>query len=194
MNAIALQKYRSAGKEVSIQSCDLRDFPSNGEPFDVIVAVNCLYTLEEPEVVLGKLFDRLEPGGYLFCIDLGRSIDTASWVKELVKHSVNVRGLIHTVRLAISLRQAFLENLSIEKAQNAGKFWEHSPDEFRQLFERRGFSIVQQSVCYRDKCDQIVGQRPPSISVDRFLQGDGNQNQSRSRDTDHAPESRSGSR
>ena len=157
MNELARTKYGVAGfTNVEIVSKDLALFPAGRGPFDLIIAVNCLYTLGEVGPTLDSIRNSLKPDGMFYCIDIGRPLDTYSWARELFLRSLKQRGFFKTIGLLFRLRQAVIQNKAIDKSQSSGAFWEHSPDSFKRAMEIAGFAILEQGICYRDICDWAI--------------------------------------
>lgn len=171
MNRIAEEKYASCGHQVEVLQSDATQLDREAS-FDVVIAVNTLYTMSDYSKALDAIFLALKPDGYFFCIDLGRELDTSSWVRELVKYNIRQRGGWNTAKLVYSLLEVINQNRKIDRAQASGAFRGHSSDSFREMFEAAGFHVIRQGVCYRDKCDLLIARRPAGVLVDPIIQRD----------------------
>ena len=167
MNEIASRKYKTlSATTINVTSSDLAAYPLDQGPFDAVIAVNTLYTLSAPNEFLEKIIESLKVGGVLFCIDLGRPLDTFEWAKDLAKRSLRKDGIVHTLKLVFKLREAIWQNKAIDRSQLTGRYWEHTPEAFRGVMEDVGFEVITQAVCYREKCDLVVAKRIADVELD----------------------------
>ncbi len=73
MLAVAREKLRAQGPcNVDVMALDLVDGPLPPERFDVVCALLVLHHVPDTEALLRRLFQALEPGGYLCLSDLDR--------------------------------------------------------------------------------------------------------------------------
>jgi ubiquinone/menaquinone biosynthesis C-methylase UbiE len=160
MNRTASQKYRSAGAEnVEFKASTAEDAQLDPDSLDLIVCVNALYTLPGTETVLQKFWSWLKPSALLFLIDLGRPMDVTDWSQYIVRSSLKERGVGATVKSFIKGRKAIGQNRLIRREQDHGRYWLHSPEEFRSTISAAGFEILDLQTCYRGACDLAVGRK-----------------------------------
>jgi ubiquinone/menaquinone biosynthesis C-methylase UbiE len=157
MNRLASQKYRDNQiKNVSFVTADVNDHKWDDNSLDVILAVNALYTLPDPNFVIEKIFSALKPGGHFFTIDLGREMRVLDWSKYVVASIVQARGLVGTIKTFYRARHAVTQNRAIRQAQDHRVYWKHTPSEFRKKLNEAGFQVEDLGLCYRGYCDVAI--------------------------------------
>jgi SAM-dependent methyltransferase len=161
MNAIARRKYERAGIDVRVveQKAELASFEQAS--FDLIVSVNAMYAMPDPETILGHIASWLAPGGYLYLVDLGRIQNTLDWTQYLLRTNVRRFGLRKSVSILRNEgRVISTQNRRIAKLQRSGVYWRHSADELRSAINRSGLLVEEVGVCYRGYCDRAIARRP----------------------------------
>jgi ubiquinone/menaquinone biosynthesis C-methylase UbiE len=157
MNRLASQKYReNQVSNVSFVIADLNDHKWEENSLDVILAVNALYTLPDPNYVIEKIFSALKPGGHFFTIDLGREMRVFDWSKYVVASIVQARGIVGTIKTFYRARHALTQNRAIRQAQDHHVYWKHTPSEFRKELHEVGFQVEDLGLCYRGYCDVAI--------------------------------------
>ena len=130
-----------------------------------ISTVHALYAFPHPRDVIAKMFDWLEPGGYLFACDAGRMGQLSKWVVYLLREFYRRQGLWRTAQFYYRARVVTQQNRLIAQAQRDGRYWTHTHAEFRAAIESAGFEILAAHEAYRGNSDLIVAYKPAS----RFL-------------------------
>ena len=157
MNRLASQKYRDNQiSNVSFVPADVNDHDWEESSLDVILAVNALYTLPDPNYVIKKIFSALKPGGHFFTIDLGREMRVFDWSKYVVASIVQARGLVGTIKTFYRARHAVTQNRAIRQAQDHHVYWKHTTSEFRKQLNEAGFQVEDLGLCYRGYCDVAI--------------------------------------
>ena len=160
MNRLASQKYRNHGvSNVNFVIADINDHALKENSLDVILVVNALYSLANPQCALQKLHAALRPRGHLFTIDLGRAMNVLDWSKYIAISNIRKHGVLPTIRSFYQARHAITQNRAIRNAQDRGQFWKHSAAEFRFQLEDIGFEIISLQSCYRGYCDAAICQK-----------------------------------
>ena len=157
MNRIALEKYRLAGvKDVAIIEEDALNVEFPPKTFDLVICVNALYAMPDPENILGQVRSWLKPEGRLFIIDFGRQANLFDWGKYIFGNIYRTEGLGACIRFVKNGLETIKQNRNGSKGQARGGYWLHSTDEFGSVLSKCGFHVVQLSVCYRGYCDLAV--------------------------------------
>ena len=161
MNARARAKAaRRALPNHRIEPCDAWAAPFRPGSLTVAVIVHALYALARPREYLARVFEWLEPGGFLVACDPGRVMNVLGWSLFLVRHSLAAHGLGHTISLLRGTRVAAVENRKIGREQRRGQYWTHDLREFRSAIERAGFEVLEAHVTYRGASDLVVARKP----------------------------------
>lgn len=166
MNEVARKKYEVIGASVQIVEEDVEKLDQALDRCDVMLAINCVYSFDNPSKFLDDAYECIHPGGYLFCIDLGRPLGIGSWSKHLFWRCVKDYGFLQALVIVYKLKDVILQNRNIDRAQEAGKINEHSLDSFSRQFEASGFTVEKSGVCYWGKCDLVIARKPIGISVE----------------------------
>jgi ubiquinone/menaquinone biosynthesis C-methylase UbiE len=157
MNNTASRKYQERKlPNVAFELSDVHDAKFEEESFDILVCVNSLYTMREPERAIARMRSWLKTNGWLFIIDLGRPMEVGDWAKFIVASSLRTVGLKRTIRAFVRGRQAITQNRHIRASQDLGTYWLHSQEEFRAFLEAANLKIVEAGTCYRGACDFAV--------------------------------------
>jgi ubiquinone/menaquinone biosynthesis C-methylase UbiE len=163
MNARARAK--AARRNLSnhlVESCDAWAAPFRPGTLGVAVAVHALYALPRSREYLARVFEWLQPGGFLVACDPGRVMNVLDWSLFLLGHSLRTRGLRRTLSLLRSTRVAAAENRKIGQAQRQGRYWTHDLGEFCSAIESAGFEVLDAHTTYRGASDFVVARKPGS--------------------------------
>jgi ubiquinone/menaquinone biosynthesis C-methylase UbiE len=143
-----------------VEPCDVWAAPFRPAELAGAVTVHALYALPRAREYLAKIFEWLEPGGFLVACDAGRMMNVLAWSVFLLRHSLAAHGLAHTFSLFRSTRIAAAENRKIGREQRRGRYWTHDLREFRSAIERAGFEVQEAHVTYRGASDFVVARKP----------------------------------
>lgn len=150
---------------LGLENLSLREQPVQDAEFpvasmDLIVCVHALYTMPDPRAQLCRLTSWLRPGGHAFLCDLGRALDVNDWRRFLFRHLLREKGPLRAISLVLRGRQVARQNHNIARLQRAGKYWLHTPAEFRAAVEQSGLLIEEQDVMYRGCSDLVLARKP----------------------------------
>ncbi len=162
MTAIARKKYDREGLEVVVHERDIRDVDFPQGTFDLVVCVNAIYAMPEPDIVLRNLRNWTNIGGFLYVIDFGRQVQLIDWAYYILKNRVKELGLRNAIRWYRDNAENLKQNRKGAKAQTDGSYWLHSNEEFATRLQGAGWEIELLETCYRDCCDLAVCTNPPS--------------------------------
>jgi ubiquinone/menaquinone biosynthesis C-methylase UbiE len=161
MNARAHGKAAQRGlSNHRVESCDAWEAPFAPGVLTMAVTVHALYALPRPREYLARIFDWLEPGGFLVACDAGRVMNVLDWSLFLLRHSLAAHGLGHTVSLLRKTRVAAVENRKIGREQRRGRYWTHDLGAFRSAIEVPGFEVLEAHTTYRGASDFVVARKP----------------------------------
>lgn len=160
MNATAHRKaHERKITNLDIITQDVSEIFFHSETIAAIVCVHSLYTFPEPQQMIEKMLNWLQPGGYAFVCDLGRTLDIADWSKYLFTELRRQHGLLRTLSLFCRGRTVATQNRLIAESQQSGIFWTHTHSEFCTLFESVGFRIIAADETFRGYSDVLVCQK-----------------------------------
>jgi ubiquinone/menaquinone biosynthesis C-methylase UbiE len=143
-----------------VEHCDAWGAPFRPGDLTAAVTVHALYALPHPREYLARIFEWLEPGGFLVACDAGREMNVLDWSWFLLRHSLRSHGLGQTVSLFRNTRVAAAENRKIGQEQRRGRYWTHELAEFRSAIELVGFEVLEAHVTYRGASDFVVARKP----------------------------------
>ncbi len=129
------------------------------ESISLFVCNHFLYTYPDPVQLISKMYDWLKPSGYLYACDIGRVLNILDWRKYFIKNLYHKYGLIYMFQMLYKGREVVSQNKCISTLQKAGKYWTHSHDEYKKVFEDVGFTILSSSVTYRGYSDIVFCQK-----------------------------------
>lgn len=152
----ASSKYAALGINPKIEQTNILELHKNEKKFDLIVAINALYSFPEPLDVIEKAANKLNPGGYLYIVDVGRPINTFAWTRDLFTHAMKKEGLFRSLGLLVRLRKAIIENRKIDKSADLGEYWRHELHDLVEGVEATGLNITIADTCYRGIADRVV--------------------------------------
>jgi ubiquinone/menaquinone biosynthesis C-methylase UbiE len=121
-----------------------------------IVTVHFLYACVEPQKMIERLARWLRPGGRLLACDLGRPMVLRAWQRYLIGHSLREHGVWHTLRTVYRARAVSRANRRIARLQASGRYWMHTPVQFRHAIEATGLQVLRLQTCYRGCSDLAV--------------------------------------
>jgi ubiquinone/menaquinone biosynthesis C-methylase UbiE len=161
MNNLAKAKYRKANLRATFVEENARVANFQADSFDMVVSVNALYAIPEPEIVLQSCFTWLKPGGYLYLVNLGRIQNTLEWTLYLVRNNVATLGWLRTLSILMNEgRTLSAANRRITRAQEKGTYWSHSTSELGTTLRRLGYVVTHLDTCYRGYSDIAICRRP----------------------------------
>ena len=161
MNLFAQEKYFSANiRNVSIKTCSAESASFRESSLDLVTAIHSLYTLPDPLETLSRIFTWLKSGGYLYVVDIGRTIDTNEWSRHIFLETTKDRGFLSTVRYFWEARDAISQNKKIQANQSHGKYWMKSHSEFVDALKNIGFIIEKSEITYRGNSDLAICRKP----------------------------------
>lgn len=161
MNRKAREKCDRLGlQNITIQqeSAEHCHFPA--DPLSACVMMHALYTFEQPEVMLSKVFHQLQPGGYLIICDIGRPINVREWTIYGIKASLKKDGLFKTIYNLYKIRSGLKFNKQAEQSHRQERYWQHSHEEFCEAITKCGFRLIEHFVTYRGCSDFVIGLKP----------------------------------
>lgn len=162
MNEIAAAKYASAGiSGVDIKCAKASEAIYPDESFDLIISVNALYAMKPQMEVLRRIRRWLKPTGTFFVIDYGRQVNVLDWSLYILKHAFQTRGFGYALKLLKNNVENIRQNRRGAQGQAEGLYWLHSTEEFGQVLEQAGFSVLTLRECYRGYSDLAVCKRNP---------------------------------
>ena len=127
---------------------------------DLIVCVHALYTMADPEIRLRAMAEMLNPGGWLYLVDLGRELDLADWRRYLLGHLIATYGLVETARIAWQGRQIARQNRRIRADQRAGIYWTYAKGELAKKVAATGLEVIEHRPVYRGYSDFVIARAP----------------------------------
>ncbi|WP_018302380.1 class I SAM-dependent methyltransferase [Wenxinia marina] len=131
------------------------------EPADLVVCVHALYTMPRQEQRLSDLRRLVRPGGLLYLVDIGRSLDLSDWRGFLFRHIVRETGLLGAIRIFWRGREITRQNNAIRRSQDAGVFWTFDAGVLASKAEAAGFEVLRQEQAYRGYSDLVVCRAAP---------------------------------
>lgn len=124
-----------------------------------IVCVHALYALKNPQQIINNMYQALQPGGYLFLCDSGRTLNILKWIKFHVAYLMSQHGLLTTVEIFWRGRQIFKQNRIIRQLQLNGTYWVHGHDEFCKAVTMAGFKLLHSEQAYQGCSDLIIAKK-----------------------------------
>jgi ubiquinone/menaquinone biosynthesis C-methylase UbiE len=156
MNAQALIKYRDLSLNVNVIESTLADAEIPRQSQDLIICVNALYAMADPQLVLRRIRRLLKPSGKFFLIDFGREMNVTRWSLYLLRSLVQKHGAIGALGWFWRYRESLKQNRKGMQAQRRGNYWLHSPSELAFALEDNGWCIEELATCYRGDCDLAI--------------------------------------
>lgn len=124
-----------------------------------VVTVHALYAFPEPQRVLARLHDALQPGGYLLACDAGRMSSVLGWAAHVLGAHWRRHGLAATLSFWRRARSVATLNRPLARAQRQGRLWRHTPAQFRAAIEAAGYEVVEACEVYRGNSDFVVARK-----------------------------------
>lgn len=162
MNRLAERK--ACGRHASnlcFVTTDIGAAPFQPASLSAITTVHALYAFPQPNNVIAKMYEWLQPGGYLFACDAGRMGKVSKWVVYLLREFYRRQGLWRTAQFYYHARVVTQQNRLIAKAQRDGVYWLHTHAEFRAAIEAVGFEVLTAREVYRGNSDLVIARKPP---------------------------------
>lgn len=125
-----------------------------------IVSIHALYTFPDPQAILRKMYQWLEPGGEAILVDAGRIVNVLSWQVAIGKHLLQTYGWKKTMNIFRQGKEVSKQNRYIRHMQRNGTFWLHSHEEFLEAVECAGFNISDSGVTFRGASDWVTVRKP----------------------------------
>ena len=161
MNRVAERKANArCVKNLRFVAMDIDAAPFEASSLSAITTVHALYAFPDPKDVIVRMFEWLQPGGYLFACDAGRMGKVSNWVVYLLREFYRRQGLRRTLQFYYRARVVTRQNRLIAKAQRDGLYWTHTHAEFRAAIESAGFEIDAAHEAYRGVSDLVVACKP----------------------------------
>jgi ubiquinone/menaquinone biosynthesis C-methylase UbiE len=157
MLSIAKKKYASLrpnAVHMIQEAAEVVDFPEN--QFDLVLCINALYAFPDKDLVLKKVRSWLKPNGRLFVIDFGRKQSTLDWTFYIFRESLRTRQVGRYAKALIESREILKQNRKATKAQESGRYWLHTTEEFGASLRETGFELEELSECYRGYADLAI--------------------------------------
>lgn len=156
MNAQALNKYTALGIDIDIVQGALADLDMPNYSQDLIICVNALYAMSQPQAVLRRIRRLLKPNGRFFVIDFGREMRVVKWSYHLYVALLQQQGARGAAKWFWRNREVLRQNRIGMRAQQQGNYWLHSPRQFAYALESNGWYIEEITTCYLGDCDLAV--------------------------------------
>lgn len=156
MNERALIKYRASGLNVDIVQGSLADIDIPNYSQDLIICVNALYAMPQPQAVLRRIRRLLKPDGRFFVIDFGREMRVSKWSFHFCVALLKQHGPMGAAMWLWRNREVIKQNRIGMRAQQQGNYWLHSPRQFADALENNGWYIEEITTCYLGDCDLAV--------------------------------------
>jgi len=121
--------------------------------YDLIICVNSLYAMKPVELTLRRIKSWLKPSGSLFVIDFGAQNNVLDWGWYIFREISRKKGPFTALRTFVEGSEVIRQNQIGSRSQATGEYWTHSEQSFRDKLIECGFTIVDQSKCYRGYCD-----------------------------------------
>lgn len=162
MNTRAFEKQNEAGiSNLRVLPFGIEDLHLDPGSLRALVSIHALYTFSEPQKVLEKMYEWLEPGGQAILVDAGRVVRVLDWQIALGKHLIRTCGLRKTLSIFREGREVSRQNAFIRRMQRNGTFWTHSHEEFLEAVRNAGFGILEADRTFRGISDWVVAQKQP---------------------------------
>lgn len=125
-----------------------------------VVTVHALYAFPEPQRVLARMFEALQPGGLLLACDAGRMSSVLGWMVHVLGTHWRRHGLAATLSFWRRARRAAALNRPLARAQRQGLLWRHTSVQFVAAIEAAGFEVVEACEAYRGNSDFVIARKP----------------------------------
>jgi len=130
-----------------------------------VVLVHSLYAIPRPLDLVARIHEWVCDGGFVFACDIGRIMNVNDWFWYIGRHLLSRYGVRRTIQLLYGNREVARQNRHVARSQRRGEFWLHSPAEYRNAWEERGFVIEHEEVMYRGYSDLIIARKPLSSAL-----------------------------
>lgn len=145
----------SACDNIAYIDCPLQEFEASAKA-DLVICVHALYAMPDPQRRLIELRGLLRPGGLLFLVDIGRTLNVADWRSYLFSHLTKELGIAKAIQIFWKGREIAKQNKAIFQAQEEKLYWTHSESEISSAVESAGFEVITQKTVYRGYSDLLL--------------------------------------
>ncbi len=157
MNEIALKKYRGMDlSNVTVLEEPVQTVALEEGSLDLALCVHSLYAMPPQDIVLRKIQKWLKPGGILYVVDLGRSMRPIDWGLHFFQRAATSGQIGQYVKDAISSREVVRQNRLTRVAQDSGRYWTHTTQQFGDTLEKVGFQLERLEQAYRGYSDLAI--------------------------------------
>jgi len=130
------------------------DFQKNS--LKACLCIHFLYTLEDPEALLRKIYDWLMPNGYGIFVDPGRIVNVLNWQIAIGSRMLLQYGPWKTLRIIADSKTISQQNRKISQLQANGTYWTHSHEAFCAAVKNAGFKVLDAGITFRKISDWVV--------------------------------------
>lgn len=171
MNAIASNKAKRLGlANLQIQEADASALLFGDGSLSAVFCIHSLYTITNPKAVIASAVKWLKGGGAFVACDFGRTMNLADWRRYMLWQLVAQFGPLNALRTFVKGGQAVTQNRMIAAEQRSGRYWLHTPEEFRHAFESQGMVVEEADVCFRGYSDFVVCRKPMRETLGASIQ------------------------
>ena len=157
MNSIALSKYRSLDLDnVSVIEEEVQALSLEPDSLAMVLCIHSLYAMAPQPIILQKIKRWLRPGGLLYVVDLGRRMRPIDWGLHMLQQAATAGRARKYLRDALSGREVARQNKLTQVAQDNGRYWTHTTDQFGSTLRNAGFSIEKLAPAYRGYSDLAI--------------------------------------
>ena len=141
---------------LSIRHQDINEVEFKSNSLQALLCIHALYTFPNPGLILERMYDWLEPGGYGIFVNPGRIVKVLDWQIAIGWQMIMKHGIKKTLEIMQEGREVSYQNKQISKLQRDGTYWTHSHHEFIQTVKDAGFTILEARLCFRKISDMVV--------------------------------------
>ena len=152
----AERRYRDKNLSVEILNQSAHETSLQEETLDLVTSVNVIYALPDPKQALSDIYKWLKQGGYFFAIDFGRRQNSLDWAQYFFRELFRREGLVGAAKSIPAAINLFKRQNEGAAAQDAGNYWLHSTEEFKEALEHVGFQVLESTACYRGYSDLAI--------------------------------------
>lgn len=166
MNAV-VEKKQSARElqnlHIVTSSAESAHFEKNS--IKACISIHALYTLPNPQLILQRLYDWLEPNGYGLFVDPGRRVKVLDWQIAIGSRMIRQYGWRKTWQIMWEGKEVSRQNRKISQMQADGTYWMHSHAEFCDVIKKAGFTIQDSGLTFRKISDWASVRKYPAFSL-----------------------------
>ena len=142
-------------KNLRCVTTDIGAAPFQANSLAAITTVHALYAFPQPTDVIAKMFEWLQPGGYLFACDAGRMGQLSKWAMYLLREFYRRQGVVaHAAVLLSGARRHAAEPAASRKPNGTACIGRTLTPSFARRsrpwvlkFWRRAKSIAATAIC-----------------------------------------------